>query len=47
MHVGVLRFRVALRETEEAVLIYLSSVVPKMRESSGGFGAGSCCRTPR
>ncbi len=32
MHAGVLTFRVAPGKMEEVVLIYLGSVVPKMRE---------------
>jgi hypothetical protein len=32
MHAGVLTFRLAPGKTGEAVLIYLGSVVPKMRE---------------
>jgi heme-degrading monooxygenase HmoA len=38
MHSGVLTFRVAPEKTEEAVLIYLSSVAPKMREQRGFRG---------
>ena len=38
MHAGVLTFRVAPGKTEEAVLIYLGSVVPKMREQRGFRG---------
>ena len=38
MHAGVLTFWVAPGKTEEAVLIYLGSVVPKMREQRGFRG---------
>ncbi|MBA3616024.1 MAG: antibiotic biosynthesis monooxygenase [Rubrobacteraceae bacterium] len=38
MHAGVMTFRVAPGKTEEAVLIYLGSVVPKMREQRGFRG---------
>jgi hypothetical protein len=46
MHTGVLTFLVTPGKTEEAVLIYLGSVVPKCG-SNGGSGAGSCRRIPR
>ncbi len=38
MHAGVLTFRVAPGKTGEAGLIYLGSVVPKMREQQGFRG---------
>lgn len=38
MHAVVMTFRVAPGKTEEAVLIYLGSVVPKMREQRGFRG---------
>ena len=38
MHAGVLTFRVAPGKMEKAVLIYLGSVVPKMREQRGFRG---------
>ena len=45
MHAGVLTFRVAPGKTEEAVLIYLGSVVPKMREQRG-FRCGLVLSNP-
>jgi heme-degrading monooxygenase HmoA len=45
MHAGVLTFRVAPGKTEEAVLIYLGSVVPKMREQ-WGFRGGLVLSNP-
>lgn len=38
MHAGITTFRVRPGGTEEAVLIYLGSVVPKMREQRGFRG---------
>ena len=38
MHAAVMTFRVTPGKTEEAVLIYLGSVVPKMREQRGFRG---------
>jgi heme-degrading monooxygenase HmoA len=46
MQAGVLTFRVAPGKTEEAVLIYLGSVVTKMREQRG-FRGGLVLSNPK